>query len=104
MTMNCKIGRKLPIIHSSETSVDIAFRASIILPFILTETAKFASYIKKNAPLVFTKENIDPWICGNHADRCGTRVSEVYQVAGVPIQANGQSCNSVDQCNDETFG
>ena len=37
MTMNCKIGRKLPIIHSSETSVDKAFRASIILPFILTD-------------------------------------------------------------------
>ena len=37
MTMNCKIGRKLAIIHSSETSVDKAFRASIILPFILTD-------------------------------------------------------------------
>merc|ERR1712110_1033805 len=65
----------------------------------------FANYIKDNAPLVFTKESINPWICGNHADRCGTRASEIYQVAGVPMEAaNGQSCDNVEQCNDPTFG
>ena len=71
---------------------------------ILDNPWQFARYVRNNKPLVFTKESIDPWICGNHADRCGTRVSEVYEIAGVPMEANGPSCSTIEECNSQTFG
>ena len=59
---------------------------------------------KAKGGLVFTRENIDPFICGNHANRCGMKVSEIYRNAGVPIEANGNNCTTITQCNDPTWG
>ena len=59
---------------------------------------------KEHTPIVFTKENIDPYVCGHHANRCGTRVSEVYETAGASMDSNGPSCGNIYECNDPTFG
>jgi len=64
----------------------------------------FAKYIEENKPLVFTKENIDPYVCGHQAGRCATRASEVYEISGYPMEANGPSCDTFEECNDQTFG
>ena len=63
----------------------------------------FTDYIQKNAPLVFTRENIDPYVCGTAPTRCGTKVSEVYAVANAPMEANGRSCSDVTECNNPAF-
>ena len=55
-------------------------------------------------PIVFTKEKIDPYVCGHHANRCGTKVSEVYETAGASMDSNGPSCDNLIECNDPTFG
>ena len=54
--------------------------------------------------MVFTKENIDPYSCGHQARRCESKVSEVYEIAGVPMEANGESCKNYDECNDSSHG
>jgi len=64
----------------------------------------FAGYIENNKPLVFTKENIDPYVCANGPDSCEYRVKQIYEIAGVPMEANGPSCDTVEECNDPTFG
>ena len=50
------------------------------------------------------RENIDPYVCGNHANRCVTRVSVIYQKVGIPIAANGRNCTTLTSCNDPTWG
>jgi len=64
----------------------------------------FAKYIEDNKPLVFTKESADPYVCASGPSRCATRASEVYEIAGYPMEANGPSCDNVNDCNDSTFG
>ena len=32
------------------------------------------------------------------------RASEVFEIAGFPMEANGPSCDTVEECNDPTFG
>ena len=64
----------------------------------------FAKYIEDNKPLVFTKETVNPYVCGHQASRCRFRAREVYEIAGYPMEANGPSCDNVRDCNDPTFG
>ena len=53
---------------------------------------------------MFTKESVDPYVCNHQAGRCAIRASEVYEIAGYPMEANGPSCDNVSDCNDPTFG
>ena len=64
----------------------------------------FAKYIEENKPLVFTKESVDPYVCGSAPDRCATRARSMYDVSGFPIEANGPSCDNVEDCNNNAFG
>ena len=43
-------------------------------------------------------------MCPHQAARCATRVSEVYEIAGVPMAANGENCKNFIECNDKTHG
>ena len=81
-----------------DNNVDISTRLHSILG------NDFAGYIENNKPLVFTKENIDPYVCANGPDSCEYRVKQIYEIAGVPMEANGPSCDTVEECNDPTFG
>ena len=64
----------------------------------------FAGYIENEKPLVFTKEKIDPYICGNGRTSCAYHASEIFEVAEFPMDTNGPSCDTVEECNDPTFG
>merc|ERR1712136_285817 len=64
----------------------------------------YGKFIQENKPVVFTSESVDPYVCGHQADRCATRVSEVYQNATVPMDIVGESCKNFIQCNDPTHG
>ena len=64
----------------------------------------FTSFIDEHKPVVFTKENIEPYSCGHQANRCEAKVSEVYEVAGFSMDVNGPACENFSQCNDPTFG
>ena len=64
----------------------------------------FTSFIDEHKPVVFTKENIEPYACGHQAGRCEAKVSEVYEIAGVSMDINGPACETFSQCNDPTFG
>merc|ERR1712226_926701 len=54
----------------------------------------YEEFIRENNPVVFTKESVDPYVCGHQANRCATRVSEVYQNATVPMDITGESCKN----------
>ena len=45
-----------------------------------------------------------PYVCANGPDSCEYRVKQIYEIAGVPMEANGPSCDTVEECNDPTFG
>ena len=69
----------------------------------------FARFIDRKKPVVFTKENIEPYSCGHQAARCESKVSEVYWRAahpfpGLSMDVNGPACTNFEQCNDPTYG
>ena len=69
----------------------------------------FEGFIKHHVetfkrPVVFTKEDVDPYVCGNIARRCKTKVSEVYLASGTPMSANGEKCKNFIECNDPSHG
>ena len=43
-------------------------------------------------------------MCGNGPGHCQTRVSEIFEIAEFPMEANGPSCDTIEECNDPTFG
>ena len=59
----------------------------------------YAGYIEANKPLVFTTENIDPFLCGNNAGFCNWKFSQVYEAKELPIEDFGPSCTDVTDCN-----
>ena len=71
--------------------------------YLFTDYAELIEEYKDKGGLVINRENIDPYVCGNHAHRCKTRVSEVYRDAATPIEANGRNCTSITSCNDPTW-
>ena len=64
----------------------------------------FESFIEAHKPVVFTKESVDPYVCGHQASHCATKVSEVYEIAGIPMGVNGQQCTNFIECNDPSHG
>ena len=64
----------------------------------------FECFIENHKPVVFTKESVDPYVCGHQASRCATKVSEVYEIAGIPMEINGQKCTNFIECNDPSHG
>ena len=70
---------------------------------LFTDYAELIEEYKDKGGLVINRENIDPYVCGHHANRCGTKVSEVYEMVGAPIAANGNSCKDFTSCNDPTW-
>ena len=76
----------------------------VLLIFHQFQGNDFADYIEKERPLVFTKENVDPYVCSNGPTSCSYKMSEIFEVAQFPMEANGPSCDTVQECNDPTFG
>ena len=74
--------------------------------YIFVSIDNFKKFIKKNKPVVFTKETVDPFACGHQAFQCQNRVSDAYAGAGVTqgLSLNGQPCDNFAECNDRTFG
>jgi len=66
--------------------------------------ANFEQFISRNEPVVFTSENIDPYVCGHQARRCETKISEVYEAAGVPMALVGEPCKNFEECNNQSHG
>ena len=64
----------------------------------------FGNFIDKNKPVVFTSENVDPYVCGHQARRCETRISEVYEAAKVPMEIVGEGCKNFEECNSQSHG
>ena len=64
----------------------------------------FELFIERHKPVVFTNENVDPYVCGHQAPRCATKVSQVYEIAGVPMAANGEKCTNFAECNEAKHG
>ena len=69
----------------------------MILYFVSGED--YAGYIEANKPLVFTTENIDPFLCGNNAGFCNWKFSQIYEAKELPIEDFGPSCTDVTDCN-----
>merc|ERR1739845_228599 len=59
----------------------------------------FEGFIANNKPIVFTKEDVDPYVCGHQASRCASKVSEVYEASGTPMSANGEKCKNFIEFN-----
>ena len=66
--------------------------------------ANFEEFVSGNKPVVFTSENIDPYVCGHQASRCTTKISEVYEAAGVPMEIVGEPCKDFEECNSQSHG
>ena len=106
-----EMGADLGKVRSLKTSITQMFILTLnifeTLPFIGSVTSTSQSYenmIKVRNPIVFTRENIDPYVCGHHANHCEYKASEVYALAGASMDANGPSCDNDIECNDPTFG
>jgi len=57
-----------------------------------------------NKPVVFTSENVDPYVCGHQATRCATKISEAYHAFGIPMDIVGEPCKSFEECNSQSHG
>merc|ERR1712223_191525 len=64
----------------------------------------FERFIRRNKPVVFTSEAVDPYVCGHQARRCETKISEVYEAAGIPKEIVGEPCTNFEECNSKTHG
>ena len=64
----------------------------------------FENFIERNKPVVFTSEDVDPYVCGHQARRCTSRVSEVYEIANVPMEIVGENCKNFEECNSQSHG
>ena len=74
------------------------------LNFVLGNYFNFENFIMKKKPVVFTSEDVDPYVCGHQAGRCSSKVSEVYEAAGVPMEINGEKCKTFEECNSKSHG
>ena len=75
-----------------------------IASLLIGNYANFENFINKKKPVVFTSEDVDPYVCGHQAGRCSSKVSEVYKAAGVPMEINGEKCKTFKECNSKSHG
>ena len=71
--------------------------------YILTGN-DFEKFINEHKPVVFTSENVDPFVCGHSGSWCEQTVSQVYEWKLVPMEIAGEKCTDFTQCNDPSHG
>ena len=72
--------------------------------FYFCSGKNFGRFIRNNKPVVFTSEAVNPYVCGHQAERCMMKISEVYEVAGVPMEIVGEPCKNFEECNSKNHG
>ena len=89
--------------HLTGSLVDISYCTLYSHINVGTTAEEFTSFIEENSPVVFTTESVDPNICHDRTDFCSWKVSEIYERAGVPIEAMGTPCSDFIECNNPEF-